>query len=267
MAMKSHRSVILGVVLATGLLAGPVALAAEGVTLPGGATAVSVSCDAFASEPSVAESVSVAVGTPVVLSLCSNPTTGYRWSEPVSSDPAVASVGGWTYSEPESDLLGAAGVEHVTIATHATGTAVISASYDQPWEGGEQGAWTVQLSVDVIDASALVIGCEEFEASPAVTRSVDLAVGASLVVSLCSNPSTGYRWSAPTSSDPAVASVSAWAYAPAQSADGMVGAPGTEQATVTANAPGSAVINASYDQPWEGGEQGAWTVELSIVVS
>jgi predicted secreted protein len=264
--MKSHRRVIISVALAAGLLAGPAALAGDAADLPGGAVAVSVSCDAFASELSVVESVRVAVGTPVVLSLCSNPTTGYRWSEPVSSDPTVASVGGWTYSEPESDLPGAAGIEHVTIATIAPGTAVISASYDQPWEGGEQGAWTVELSVEVIDASTLAIGCDEFEASPAVTRSVDLAVGASLVVSLCSNPSTGYRWSEPTSSDPAVASVSAWAYAPAQSSERIVGAPGTEHVTITAGAPGTAIIGASYDQPWEGGDQGAWTVELTINV-
>jgi inhibitor of cysteine peptidase len=258
---------IVSLLLAAGLMAIPVAAESdEGVAMPDGATTVSVFCDAFAAQPAVVEAVTVALGTPVVLSLCSNPSTGYRWSEPESSDPAVASVGGWAYSEPESDLLGAAGAEHVTIATNAPGSAVITASYDQPWEGGEKGAWTIEVNVEVIEASVLVIGCDQFEASPAVVSSVDLAAGTSLVLSLCSNPGTGFRWTEPASSDPSVASVSAWAYEAPQAAEGVVGAPGTENVTITGNAPGSAVITASYDQPWEGGEKGAWTIEVTVNV-
>lgn len=267
MGMKQHRVAILAVMLAAALVAGPPVVAAdEAASAPAGATSVAVFCDAFATEPAVAETVTVVVGTPIVLSLCSNPTTGYRWSEPVSSDPSVASVGGWVYSEPQSDLLGAAGAEHVTIATSAPGSAVISASYDQPWEGGEKGAWTVALTVDVIDASVLVIGCDEFEESAAVASSVDVSAGATLVLGLCSNPSTGYRWSEPVSSDPSVASVSGWVYEAPQAADGLVGTPGTEHVTITGIAPGSAIISASYDQPWEGGQKGAWSVELTVNV-
>jgi hypothetical protein len=37
----------------------------------------------------------------------------------------------------------------LTIAADAAGTAVISASYDRPWDGGEKGAWTLELTITV----------------------------------------------------------------------------------------------------------------------
>jgi hypothetical protein len=37
----------------------------------------------------------------------------------------------------------------LTIAADSAGSAVISASYDQPWEGGDTGAWTLELTVNV----------------------------------------------------------------------------------------------------------------------
>jgi inhibitor of cysteine peptidase len=230
------------------------------------AMVVSVDCASFAAEPSVTRSVAVEPGSSIVLSLCSSPTTGYRWTEPVSSDPAIAYVGGWSYTAPESDLLGAPGAELVTIAARAPGTAVVSASYGQPWDGGDKGAWSIELTVEVSDANALVIGCDEFEATPAVSRSVDLAVGESLVVSLCSNPTTGFRWSGATSSDPAVAAVSGWKYEEPSDETGMVGVAGTEHLTLDGLAAGDAVITASYDQPWDGGDKGGWSLELSVRV-
>jgi inhibitor of cysteine peptidase len=267
MAGKSPLAAVATAALLAGLLATP-ALAASTEEQPGTTApkTVSVSCDAFTSNPAVTETVTVASGTPVALSLCSNPTTGYRWSEPVSSDPAVASASGWVYSAPASDALGASGTEDLTIDSHAAGSAVITTSYDRPWEGGEKGAWTVQLTVEVRDANQLVIGCDEFEATPAVTRSVDLAAGTSLVLSLCSNPSTGFRWSGAASSDPTVASVSRWIYEAPSRESGMMGAPGTEHLTIDAHAAGTAVITASYDQPWDGGQDGTWSLELTINV-
>lgn len=267
MAGKRILGTLVAVSLAAGLSAGAAAGASDEIpAVPPGATVVSVDCATFAAEPSASTSVAVTPGSTVVLALCSNPTTGYRWSEPVSSDPAVASVGGWAYAAPESDLLGASGAELVTITAQAPGTALVSATYDQPWEGGETGAWTIELTVEVGETNALLIGCDEFEASPAVSRSVDLAVGASLVVSLCSNPTTGYRWSEASSSDPAVAAVSGWVYEEPSDETGMVGVAGTEHLTLDGLAEGDAVITASYDQPWDGGTKGSWSLELSVSV-
>lgn len=262
---------ILTVLVTLFLAAGPLTGSAIGATDEEPAqltdvTVVPVDCASFAADPASARDVTVAPGATVVLSLCSNPTTGYRWSEPVSSDPAVASVGGWDYAAPGGDLLGASGVEKVSIAANAPGRAVVAASYDQPWEGGDEGAWTIELTIEVRPSSSLIIGCDEFEASPAISRSVDLAVGDSLIVSLCSNPTTGFRWSDAISSDPEVVAVSGWIYEQASMETGMVGVAGTEHLTIEGRAAGSAIITASYDQPWDGGDEGAWSLELSVAV-
>ncbi len=199
MAAKPILTAFVTLFLAAGPLVGPAIGASEGEAVGmTAATVVSVDCASFAADPAAARSVTAAPGASVVLSLCSNPTTGYRWSEPVSSDTAVASVGGWEYVAPPSDLIGASGAENVTIAANAPGTAVIAASYGQPWEGGDAGAWTIDLTIEVRQSSAIVIGCDEFAATPAVSQSVDLAVGESLTVSLCSNPTTGFRGAMPS---------------------------------------------------------------------
>jgi len=227
---------------------------------------VSASCETFTDDPAVSETVTVAKGTPVVLSLCSNPTTGYRWSEPMSSDPVVASVGGWAYEAPSGDRVGASGTEHVRIVTSAPGSAVITASYGQPWDGGATSDWSIELTVQVRDANQLAISCEEFGATPDMATSVDLAAGSSLVLSLCSNPSTGFLWSEAVSSDPGIASVNDWVYEEPSSEPGMTGNPGTEHFTIDAHAAGTAVITASYDQSWDGGEKGAWSLEVTVNV-
>ena len=267
MAAKPILTAFVTLFLAAGPLVGPAIGASEGEAVGmTAATVVSVDCASFAADPAAARSVTAAPGASVVLSLCSNPTTGYRWSEPVSSDTAVASVGGWEYVAPPSDLIGASGAENVTIAANAPGTAVIAASYGQPWEGGDAGAWTIDLTIEVRQSSAIVIGCDEFAATPAVSQSVDLAVGESLTVSLCSNPTTGFRWSDAISSDPAVVAVSGWIYEQPSTDAGLVGAAGMEHLTIDGLAAGSATITASYDQPWDGGDEGAWSLELNVTV-
>jgi predicted secreted protein len=264
-----HRSLVPAsatlALLAT--LASPLAVA--GGTpgqLPAGPAIIHIDCDAFTNTPQIEASVDVATGDTVSLSLCSNPSTGYEWTQPASTDPAVASVGEWLYTPPAEEMPGAAGIVETTVVANAAGSAVISSSYDRSWEGGEKGTWTMALTVNVGDAASLRIDCEAFAATPNAVASVDASVGDTVVVSLCSNPSTGFRWSDPVSSDPAVASVTGWSFAPLQAEAGMVGAPGAEVLAIAANAPGSAVVSASYDQPWDGGEKGAWTLELTVAV-
>lgn len=62
---------------------------------------------------------------------------------------------------------------------------------------------------------------------------------------------------APSSTDPAVAAPGEWVSV--GSAGPMPGAAGTQVLTIAADAPGAAVVAASYDRPWEGDEKGLWT--------
>lgn len=231
---------------------------------PTPAAAVTIDCDAFQATPQATASVDAPAGSAVVVRLCSNPTTGYRWEDPTSSDASIVSVGGWSYEAPSGDALGASGVETLTLVAGATGHATVTASYGQPWEGGAKDAWTLSLDVVVRDAVPVSMDCSAFEGGATATASVDAPVGSAVVLTVCSNASTGFSWSAASSSDPAVAVPGEWvSVAPAEP---MPGAAGSQVLTIAADAAGTAVISASYDQPWEGGDKGASTLELTVNV-
>lgn len=252
-------SALLGVALAA-----PVAAQSPAPDVPAAAAAVTIDCDAFAATPNATASVDAPAGSSVIVSLCSNPTTGFRWSDPASSDPAIASVGGWSFVAPTEDAAGASGTEQITLIAGTAGHATVTASYDQPWDGGTKGAWTLTLDVVVRDPVAVTIDCAAFDNGTAATASVDAPAGSVVVLTVCSNASTGFTWTTASSSDPAIAVPGEWvSVAPAEP---MPGAAGTQVLTIAADAAGTAVISASYDRPWDGGEKGAWTLELTVNV-
>lgn len=226
---------------------------------------IDLACEAFAVTPRIADTVDVPVGHIVSLHLCSNPTTGFSWSDPVSSDAAVAAIADWRFEEPDSDALGAPGQEHITISALAEGSATITASYDQPWDGGMKGAATVAITVNVGgDISALDWTCDDITEGEGGVFGVEIPAGTSLSVLICSNPTTGYRWTDPASSDAAVAAVTGVEYeAPA---GGMAGAPGAERITITGVAAGTAEITTRYGRPWEDPSMAAQTLTIQVTV-
>jgi len=50
---------------------------------------------------------------------------------------------------PETSLVGAPGKEVWTFKALKKGTTKIAMEYSQPWEGGEKGGWTFNLTVVV----------------------------------------------------------------------------------------------------------------------
>lgn len=264
MSNRSSAVSVLAVLLGA-VLAAPAAAQSPAPAAPAPAAAVTIDCDAFMATPNAIAAVDAPAGSAVIVSLCSNPSTGFRWEDPVSSDPSIVSVGAWTYVAPaDAAPPGAGGTEVLTLVAGATGHATVTASYDQPWEGGEKGAWTLALDVVVRDAVPVALDCAAFGDATAATASVDAPAGSAVVLTVCSNASTGFIWTAASSSDPAVAVPGEWvSIAPPEP---MPGAAGSQVLTIAADATGTAVISASYDRPWEGGEKGAWTLELTINV-
>jgi inhibitor of cysteine peptidase len=143
-------ALVVGVALAWNV---PAAMGQDATSGPAAQPAVSIAigCDAFAARPDAVASFGLGVGVTVAVSLCSNPSTGFEWTDAVSSDPAVAAVGDQAYEPPADDqgMAGVAGTQHLTVTANAAGTAVIAASYDRPWEGGEKGVWTLELTIVV----------------------------------------------------------------------------------------------------------------------
>ncbi len=262
---RSIWAPLIVIVLLGTVLAPPVAAQSPAPAVPAPAAAVTIDCDAFMVTPNATAAVDAPAGSAVLVSLCSNPSTGFRWEDPVTTDPPVASIGGWTYVAPaDGSQPGAGGAEVLTLVTGATGHATVTASYGQPWDGGQKGAWTLTLDIVVRDAVRVAIDCPAFDNGSAATASVDAPAGSAVVLTVCSNASTGFTWTAATSSDPAVAVPGEWVSVAAT--EPMPGAAGSEVLTIAADTAGTAVISASYDQPWKGGEKGAWTLELTINV-
>jgi inhibitor of cysteine peptidase len=113
-------------------------------------TAVKVSIDEFQSQQNISQQVEVPAGGVLTVTLGSNRTTGFQWSETASiSDSAVLKQTSHEYQAPDSTLAGAAGQEVWKFEALQKGTTTVSMEYSRPWEGGEKAEWTYTLTVTV----------------------------------------------------------------------------------------------------------------------
>ena len=114
---------------------------------------VEVSCDEFYEQNHISQEVNVAVGDSFTVTLCSNPTTGFLWSESAKiSDQTILEQTDHKFVPPPErpePIEGEAGKEVWTFKALKKGTSTISMEYSRPWEGGEKGAWTFDLTVVV----------------------------------------------------------------------------------------------------------------------
>ena len=110
-----------------------------------------VSCDDFYKQHHITEEIQVYAGDSFTVTLCSNPTTGFQWSETVQiSDQTVLQQTEHSFLPPEAKgVEGAPGKEVWTFKALRKETATISMEYSRPWEGGEKGEWTFVLTVTV----------------------------------------------------------------------------------------------------------------------
>jgi len=116
-------------------------------------TSVEITCDDFAKNPHLSQQTELTIEglrTTLVVTLCSNQSTGFQWSEQANiGDPAVLQQEGHKFIPPEGNVVGTAGKEVWTFKLLKQGTAQVSMDYSQPWEGGKKQEWTYSLSVTV----------------------------------------------------------------------------------------------------------------------
>ncbi len=116
---------------------------------------VEVSCDDFYKNQHISKAVQVAAGDSFTVDLCSNPSTGFQWSESAQiSDQTVLQQTDHKLVPPEvkgdkPPAPGTPGKEIWTFKALKKGTSTISLEYSRPWEGGEKGEWTFALTVNV----------------------------------------------------------------------------------------------------------------------
>ncbi|MFC2035398.1 protease inhibitor I42 family protein [Chloroflexota bacterium] len=119
---------------------------------------VEITCDEFSANNHFSQGMEVRVGEEFEVKLCSNPTTGFKWSEDSQiSDPTVLKQKNHEFVGPESEPPpppGTPGQEIWIFETLKQGTTEIYFKYSRPWEGGEKSEWTFTMNVSVKESSA-----------------------------------------------------------------------------------------------------------------
>ncbi|MFC2069025.1 protease inhibitor I42 family protein [Chloroflexota bacterium] len=117
---------------------------------------VEVSCDEFYDNHHINTMLEVQIGETFEVKLCSNPTTGFQWSEivPISNATILKQedhkfIGAENEPPPPP---GTSGQEIWTFKALKQGSSDIYLEYGRPWEGGEKGEWTCTVNVVVVNS-------------------------------------------------------------------------------------------------------------------
>ena len=106
-------------------------------------------CTRLEKEINIEDEVSFPVNKGVTVVLCSNASTGYRWTDPARiDDESVVKQTGHEYVGPVGDKVGAAGTEKFILNGVTTGKTTVYLEYVGPGEGGEV-LWTCTLNINV----------------------------------------------------------------------------------------------------------------------
>ncbi|MFC2044723.1 protease inhibitor I42 family protein [Chloroflexota bacterium] len=108
--------------------------------------------------------------------------------------------------------------------------------------------------------------CEGFRQNPHDRGDVVLGVDGTLIVILCSNPTTGFQWmELPQISDTSVLRQESHEFT-SLGGNGTVGASGKDVWTFRTLKKGTSSISFEYSRSWEGGEKGEWAFDLEVQV-
>lgn len=102
---------------------------------------VDVTCDEFTAQQHISKEVEIPLNGLLVVSLCSNPTTGFQWSETAQIiDQTILEQMDHESVSPKGKVApGVPGGEIWTFKATEKGTTKVSIEYSRPWEGGERG--------------------------------------------------------------------------------------------------------------------------------
>jgi inhibitor of cysteine peptidase len=91
--------------------------------------------------------VKVKVGDPIVISLESNPSTGYTW-EALDLDKTIfEQAGDPTFKSSDPGVVGSGGTLTLTFNTVKAGTATLKLVYQRPWETNVEPTNTFAIEV------------------------------------------------------------------------------------------------------------------------
>ena len=109
---------------------------------------VDISCDQFSVHNNIRNDFQVEIGDKIRVKLCSNPTTGCEWEYAMSVENVLREED-HDFEEPESGVLGAAGIEVWTFEAVGEGKTELRLEYSCPQQGSEKAQWTYTMNVTV----------------------------------------------------------------------------------------------------------------------
>ena len=116
---------------------------------------VDVTCDEFMAQQHISKEVEVPLNGLLTVTMCSNPSTGFQWSETAQIvDQTILKQIEHEFVSPaakgdKTPAPGTPGEEIWTFKATGKGTTQVSMEYSRPWEGGEKAEWTFVLTVIV----------------------------------------------------------------------------------------------------------------------
>jgi len=93
--------------------------------------------------------LSLQPGQTLILSLPSNPATGYRWNLRDVSSEQLKSLGPEVFSSPKSDMIGGDGISTWRFEAINAGSGRLFLTYQRPWETDTEPAGLFDCRIEV----------------------------------------------------------------------------------------------------------------------
>lgn len=88
-------------------------------------------------------------GQQLIVSLPSNPTTGYRWILHESAPEQLRSLGPEVFSNPKDDMIGGDGLSTWRFEARQAGSGRLYLTYQRPWEADVEPAGLFDCRIEV----------------------------------------------------------------------------------------------------------------------
>ena len=93
--------------------------------------------------------LSLQPGQMLILSLPSNPATGYRWTLRDVSSEQLQSLGPEVFTSPQNDMIGGEGVSTWRFEAADTGSGRLYLTYQRPWESNAEPVGLFDCRIEV----------------------------------------------------------------------------------------------------------------------
>ena len=111
---------------------------------------LAITCDQFSAENHITQNIRMQSGDSLVISMCSNGTTGFQWEQPAYiSDASILKQTHHKFIPSENNNMGAPGKVELVFNALKNGTSSVKLLYSRLWEGGEKGEWSLTIAVIV----------------------------------------------------------------------------------------------------------------------